>query len=139
MGRGTIFEISKRKTGMINEENFYDIVPIMADYVEDSQNQDCLLNLLSKLGAKTGENFFILTDDVKYQYFASRLDKIKEIVSNLTLEEFASSDMYTLKYLIENDYGDLVYENENLISLDQWIREADTGVKYFVGNTVYMH
>ena len=111
----------------------------MADYVEDSQNQDCLLNLLSKLGAKTGENFFILTDDVKYQYFASRLDKIKEIVSNLTLEEFASSDMYTLKYLIENDYGDLVYENENLISLDQWIREADTGVKYFVGNTVYMH
>lgn len=61
-------------------------------------------------------------------------------MEEMTLEEFSEGALETLRSAIENDWNDAVYTGGMVPTpLDRWIREAKTGVKFYLGNVVVMH
>lgn len=117
--RGYIYEVGKRPDdiGIIRETYFYDLA-----------------------GAEVGKDYFILTDKVKENIFSTRFKKLKETINEMKLHDFATMDSGSLKALIDDPYDNAIYEEKNSFnSIDRWIRIAETGVKYYVGNVVGMH
>jgi hypothetical protein len=79
---------------------------------------------------------FVMNDDMKRSFFRQRFDTAKELMGRMTLDEFACDDPYKLRYAIYDDYGDVVYYNCCLYDLDDFIRNAIPGKRYYIGTRV---
>lgn len=85
-----------------------------------------------------GVRAFVMTDDIKRDYFKTRYEEMKRLVSKITLDEFALDDPYTLRFTIANTYGNAAYYNGIFYPLDSFVRNAQSGKTYYVGNTLVM-
>lgn len=147
MARGNIYEVSKKEScvGSMDESLFYGMLDeLKVDFVSNgvfSENQ-FFLQTMKDAGAEVGKDekeYFILTDEVKRNYFKDRFEKLKTCLSALSLDTFSLTGMYEISDLIENRYGDCISMDGDTKTVDAWLREAETGVKYYVGNVVNMH
>ena len=85
----------------------------------------------------------------KKEYFDEKHDKFKELLAKLediTLEEFISTKKHfvieDLKDAYENKYGFYVDDNDEYIgltNLDNWVRNAEEGKEYYIGNIFDYH
>ena len=146
--RGTIYEISKNpeNLGVMDESDFYEMSGVEFDYVKNEEKvegasaAETFLHWLKSFGTPISGNSFVLTEMVKEKIFSKNYAKFKELADSMTLREFATSNLYTLRSCIEDPYGDAVHTEEDaFLPLERWIREAETDVRYYVGNCVIMH
>ena len=146
--RGTIYEISKapENLGLMDESDFYEMNGVEFDYVKNEEKTEgasaaeTFLKWLRSFGTPISGNSFILTETVKEKIFSENYSKFKKLADSMTLREFSTSNLYTLRSHIEDPYGDAVHtEEDSFLPLERWIREAETGVRYYVGNCVIMH
>lgn len=142
--RGYIYEVSKeKKLGEIDENSFFDKNVDAECFSNEDQSQALFLTeWLSNHGAETGVEdgypYFILTNAVKMDIFKERFEKVLEMMENMDLQTFSTSTLYFLRSTIEDTYDDAISENDGFEIFDRWIREAETDVKYFIGNVVMM-
>ncbi|MDO4647176.1 MAG: hypothetical protein Q4B26_00900 [Eubacteriales bacterium] len=159
MGRGVCYAISKSKEDVLyfEESDLYSSIDSLAiDFVKTQTEEDSrasvryLIDELKNAGAEIGIeklsdgvtniHHLRMTDEVKKMYFRARFEKVKALVDEMDLEYFSVGDPYTLKMLIDDSYADCVYEDGWPKTLDYFIREADTDVKYYIAPTViFLH
>lgn len=159
MARGYIYEVCTKidNIGFMDESDFYELCGHEADYFsdleitqEESERNDFLEDL-KKHGVQYGTEeadlriegpeeipWVIFSQEAKESYFKDRFERMKKLAAEITLEQFAT-DAYNLKRLISDDYGAAVYLNSSFYTLDYFIREAEPGKKYYIGNVVLMH
>lgn len=152
--RGYIYEVSEVTEGLgsMSESNFYERTgELGAGYVSDTDKAQAkreisnTINLLVSNGAKEveedGFQGVILFQETKRKYFQDRYAKLNELVKGLSLDDFATSDMYGIRKVIEDTYGDAVYDSryDESSTFDDWVRKAETGVPYYFGNVVLMN
>lgn len=150
---------SMEELGTMDETDFYEAAGTVADYFKDVEGQaknDILSSLFAQLkgyGFPTGDGYdadgsvqlyFTVTQEAKENYFRPRFEKAKQILSSMTLKEFAT-DVTELGFAVENRYGDAVMADGSFQvdgsfhTFDSFIRDAVCGTKYYVGNVVLMH
>lgn len=148
MARGNIYEVSKMEHGVgsMDESSFYGMLDeLNIDFVSngDPGENRFFLQTMRDAAAGVGKDekeYFILTDEAKRNYFKNRFEKLKTFLSDLTLDTFALTGMYEISNLIEIRDGDCIsMDGDRPKTVDAWLREAETGVKYYVGNVVIMH
>lgn len=146
--RGFLYEIDQNpeNLGSITKVDFYEGVGVTAEWFSDGTIDDLepVLNRLHEAGAEMGVDqnypYFVLTPEAKQNYFREKFQKAKSIMEEMTLEEFSKSTLETMRSAIENDWDDAVCTGGTTPApLDRWIREAKTGVKFYLGNVVVMH
>ena len=146
--RGFLYEIDQNpeNLGSITKVDFFEGIGVVAEWFSDGTIDDLepLLDRFHEVGAEIGVDqnypYFVLTSEVKQNHFRQKFQKAKSMMKEMTLEEFSKSTLETLRHAIENDWDDAVYTGGAIpIPLDRWIREAKTGVKYYLGNVVVMH
>jgi len=153
MARGYIYEISKNpeNIGEMTEDCFYNM---SLDYVTNIEEEtaaslvdDFMLSLHEMFGFTIGrefingkcQNFIIANSISKKAYFEKRFLDFKDKVTVMTLDEFLS-ETWNLEMLINDRYSDAVYEDECFHTKDQFIRNMELGVKYYISNhVVLMH
>lgn len=149
--RGFLYEIAKEVA---------DLHQIYADEItntyggsefswsEDVKDEMPIIDLLDCLkvqGAETGvdecsNHFFVLKQCVKESFFRKSYEEFKKMADNMTLEEFSNSDLYRFQELIECRFSDAAYlHGHGFLTIDRFIREAEPGVMYRIGNVIGMH
>lgn len=148
MARGYIFEVAEEKDDLLNitADHFYErLSEFHVDYVSDEIDVDVVtqnfLEMLQQYGFSVdfAEKSFVVTTDGKMQYFRSRFAAVQKMITEMTLLTFATSELYSLRSLIQDDYSDIVCDPNGMChDVDCWIRIADTH-KYYIGGVVLMH
>lgn len=134
MARGTMYELQREKDflNQLQEEELYEHLPDIAEFVKTEKNKEgaasILLEEMQELGAVVG----------KEDYFRDRFTKVKKMVADMDLDEFSNSDLFTLRDAIQDNWGDMAYE-DSMIPFDQFIRTAIPDAKYYIGNIIYLH
>ena len=166
MARGIMYEVSTKPEdiGNMDESDFYEELSCLhADYVADidpkdsDSNRRCLADILTRFGAVVSQyipeddedNLFPngtfsvtgITNDFKRTWFSSNLEKLKEKVSDMGIDEFAtdSYEAWKLQNLINDDNADAVYLDGSIYTLDGFVRTATPDMTYYLGTTVFMH
>lgn len=88
MARGTMYELQREKDflNQLQEEELYDHLPDIADFVKTAKNQkvkkQILLEEMQELGAVVGKEddipYIIFTKECKENYFRDRFAKVKK-------------------------------------------------------------
>lgn len=156
MARGNLFEISTHidDLGETTESDFYVQCGIIADYFSDIDPVKPTKELLSRFlsaGIETGVQddaegrarpWFRLTQSSRQGFFKNKYEEFQRAANKLTLEEF-STGIDDIANLMEPQYSDAVYVTDNTgvyyDSIDDFLRNAETDVKYYIGNVVYMN
>ena len=148
MARGTMYELQRKKDflNQLQEEELYDHLPDIADFVKTAKNQkvkkQILLEEMQELEAVVGKeddiHYIIFTKECKENYFRDRFAKVKKMVADMDLDEFSNSDLFALRDTIQDDWGDMAYE-DYMMPFDQFIRTAIHDTKYYIGNIIYLH
>lgn len=123
-----------------------DHLPDIAEFVKTEKNKEgavcILLEEMQELGAVVGKEddipYIIFTKECKENYFRDRFAKVKKMVADMDLDEFSNSDLFTLRDTIQNNWGDMAYE-DSMIPFDQFIRTAIPDAKYYIGNIIHLH
>ena len=101
-----------------------------------------LLEEMQELGAVVGKEdyipYIIFTKECKENYFRDRFTKVKKMVADMDLDEFSNSNLFALRDTIQDNWGDMAYE-DSMIPFDQFIRTAIPDAKYYIGNIIYLH
>lgn len=160
MARGNIYEVTTDlEYGFdMDEVDFYDkYEALQIDYVENMEKwtsieeTEAFIMSLAGEGAETGfENkygidvpYFSFSLISKKHHFESRLHRVKALAEQMTLTEFSSDStaVWNLREAVEDNNGDCIYMNGSLYTLDKFIRDAETGVKYYLNSdkVVLMH
>ena len=154
MARGFIFNISKYPEDLeMDESDFYETFDAMqVDYVrncdreEAQEEKERFVKALRDRGAETGSNengtYVVFTEQTKENCFKDRLNTLKNVVQNMTLDEFSrdTQKIWQIRMLINNTYEDAVFDSYDFFTIDEWIRKLTAGEKYYVGNNVvFMH
>lgn len=161
-----IFTISEEpiKTNEFDnlEDELFDRMPSGTDYVDkideaDWENAYNWLNgtpgiemhLKSENGKPLKKPWFKITD--KKAYFTDKYNEFKKyinIAANITLDDFcnpksnADYNMYLLQKTFDDNYGFYIADNGNrfgLTSLDSFMRYANEGDKFYLGNVYDYH
>lgn len=154
MARGTIYEIDKdpNQLFLASKHDFFNYVDIEFEYVEDIEDTSYsvlyLLESFKSAGMQIGVEkigkleipFFVIDEASKCKYFKDRYKRFQKVAADLTLEEFATgTNFWTLKYLLEETYGDCVTCKEDTFqTLDRFVRDACDG-KYYIGRVFFMY
>ena len=148
MARGTMYELQREKDflNQLQEEELYEHLPDIAEFVKTEKNKEgavcILLEEMQELGAVVGKEddipYIIFTKECKEKYFRDRFAKVKKMVADMDLDEFSNSDLFTLRDTIQNNWGDMAYE-DSMIPFDQFIRTAIPDTKYYIGNIIHLH
>lgn len=156
MARGNLYEISidRDELGNMDESYFYDCLSaISADYVQNKEGEEKeeataqFIEMMEKYGAKTGSGdektvYFYVNDSVRQNYFRRRYDELKDKVQKLEFSSFISNvfEIWDIKHLLHDTYGDAVYYNSEYMTVDTFLRAyAKDGERYYIGNVVFMH
>ena len=148
MARGTMYELQREKDflNQLQEEELYEHLPDIAEFVKTEKNKEgavcILLEEMQELGAVVGKEddipYIIFTKECKENYFRDRFAKVKKMVADMDLDEFSNSDLFTLRDTIQDNWGDMAYE-DSMIPFDQFIRTAIPDAKYYIGNIIRLH
>lgn len=148
MARGTMYELQREKDflNQLQEEELYEHLPDIAEFVKTEKNKEgaacILLEEMQELGAVVGKEddipYIIFTKECKENYFRDRFTKVKKMVADMDLDEFSNSDLFTLRDTIQDNWGDMAYE-DSMIPFDQFIRTAIPDAKYYIGNIIHLH
>ena len=130
----------------LQEEELYEHLPDIAESVKTEKNKEgavcILLEEMQELGAVVGKEddipYIIFTKECKKNYFRDRFTKVKKMVADMDLDEFSNSDLFTLRDTIQDNWGDMAYE-DSMIPFDQFIRTAIPDAKYYIGNIIHLH
>ena len=118
----------------------------IADYVNENTDRESDIGWL--LQTFNEETCKYITVFKMNDFYVSITFKpgLKELVKNLTLEEFSDSSSitaYSIKDEVESKFGFYVYNNETefIIPFDTFVRELDGTVEetYYFGNTIDYH
>ena len=153
MGRGFMYGIAETKEGAlaVSSSDLWDRAGYDFDWIEDNNDVEsirCLMRKLKKLGATIGRRYkkgcdpifwFTLPEGFKQKYFKPQFEKFKEAANKLTLDEYAAADPYEVRWLLNDSYSDAVYDGDEFKSLDDFVRYAVTGQRYWVTKSYYMH
>lgn len=150
-----IFQLSNEpvsKEDYIGEDFFFEdsFIGSVADYVDGDTNREediqWFINSLSSYSDyfeyDKDEQSIIFKDGFGKKYFSKRFEKLKELVNNMTINEFCNDfvKVYTIKDLIENKFGFYVVDHNYVIRpLDDFIRNLTPNEKYYFGATIDYH
>jgi hypothetical protein len=82
---------------------------------------------------------FTMNENLKRAWFKKRFVKLKNVMKELTLDDFALKNQTSLKWLVEADFDDAVYSStDSFQSMDRWFRESIPGQKYFLAHAYEM-
>lgn len=131
----------------------YDIpdwfVPAIADYVDAVVDKDDALEIVKNHFDRPGIRYFrdgtVMFSDV--DYFLPKFDKFKEIleqmVRNLKFDDFyrgMSLEMADLHDAYDDKFGDYIYHDGHLLTLDDFVRNwANRDKIYYVGGVLDYH
>ena len=98
--------------------------------------------------AEDGESF-TFKPDAKKKYFHRKyyafLDKAREL-TGISLEAFCAETpydigmaMYKLNEAYQDKFSFYIYHNDELKTLDEWIRETDLSGSFYFGGTLDYH
>lgn len=151
-----IFQVSTQpidKSDYIKESFFYEhwFLDQIADYVDaETDRQDDIEWLKGcykqgiTFGADENGEFFTITD--KNEFFKTKFKAFKDALQKLsamTIDEFVNDechlDMYNMRQAYNETYGFYVCEDEDLQTMDTFIRYAETDTKYYIGATIDYH
>lgn len=135
----------------VSEEELYNLTGHQFDYIEnlpDEKSETLGQDLVQRFvayGAETGTEeldegdfpYAVLTKEVARKYFAPRLQTLKDMISDITVDGFIDNG-YKIKQLVEDPYGDAVYWNGSFYTLDYFMRNIGDAKVYF-GNVLYMN
>ena len=131
-------------------DNYYDhwFTITFADYVSDDCNRDEDIKWLKesvngiKFGNDKNGDYLVIINKEDYfneafKRFKNHIDKLKDC----TIQQFTSGIpcMYTLKNAYEEKFGFYIDVDEDLMTLDSFVREATENKKYYIGNTIDYH
>ncbi len=111
------------------------------------------LDVLEKAGAQTGKEivetaegdretyFVIFSQDAKMGYFKAIYERFRRLTANMSLADFSLCSQFELTNLLGDVYGDLILDRDNdtYNNVDETIRNLELGVKYYIGNILYMY
>lgn len=158
MARGVIYYIANNPCEVtFDESDYYEHLEALgADYVKNETKEDseisleCLQEQLMKLGAVTGYGqsngqfafsfSFSNADAARHLYFEPKLTKLKEQVDELTLENIVHASP-TIDFILDEQYGDMIKcesLSSGLLSVDDFIRNMESGVTYYVYERVIL-
>ena len=153
-----IFQISTNpidEEDYIGEHYYYDhwFTNSIADYVSESTDRsddiewlkDCYEDKGISFGKDNCGQYLIVTDVRKYCQL--RFDRFHELLKELlkvTIDDFANGkcgiQMYRLKEAYEDKHSFYVdIDGEDLITLDEFVRHANAGIKFYIGATISYH
>lgn len=134
VGNVADYIMNVKDNGVKNEPEFS--IKRLVDYLE------YYLGDLFKFDSK--DNSFIFAEGFKQKFFKNIFEKLKDIINNMTLEEFSGCKcedypLDNVERLINDEYGYYIYTDE-YNTLDEFIRFiAEPGVKYTIGDIVDYH
>lgn len=150
--RGYLIEIAYEPeiVGTLNADDFVGTRDghAFAEWYEDRDDQECsrvFQDKFSKYGSVIGEedgiHYVSFTEEAKQAVFADRYEQFMKKVGGMTLEKFASGQIYECERLIEDTYDDAVYltNEEYAVPMDKFIRMVEPGERYYIGNILLMH
>lgn len=159
MARGCLYEattdLALYPTDTLSESNLYSYAGHQFNSISELgidkslEHGNDLVNRMASYGAETGTKkvnegcmnrnfpYFVLTDEVARNYFDGRLKSLKEMVNDMTVDQFVKKNMKS-KNLIEDIYGDAVSFRGSFQTLDRFIKEAPRNVKIYVGKVFYI-
>lgn len=156
-----VFEISSEPIAPVNRLNEYELPDWfcsgIADYVDSTREED-RPEELSWFSSRFAGNcqvdgdMVIFKDNTKHDYFRFSYNKFREAAAVLAVCEYdtfcdskPSSDfsmtIHKLKSSYEDHFGFYVYDrdNEELITMDSWVRQRDLSKPYYVGSIIDYH
>ena len=146
--RGYIFEVVTKKEDryFVNHTDFEDeIYHLGVDRIKTLDTKEAefvstnFINKLVKYGARrTTNGGFVVTNEMKLNYFRQRFHRFKKAVGNLTLFEFSTSTLDTIKTHILNSFGDVVFDPEGEFEFDDWVRVCEVNQVFYIGNVIQM-
>lgn len=148
MARGTFFEVAKEaeNLGNMDESQFYG-----SSYAEWFKNEkdptslEYLFDNFRNAGFETGfdeeEQYVIFSECGKMNYFAHRYEHFKKLLKEADLRHFSTDYCWTHDLIdsITNKWSDAVFFEGILYDMDEFVRAADIGEKYYFGNMVIAH
>lgn len=153
MARGYLYVVNTDENAAMNvsEEELYDLARHQFDYVENLPGKESgelvkdLVQRFAAYGAETGTEkldegefpYVVLTQDVARKYFAPRLQTLKDLMQDMTVDDFIDNS-YKIKQLTEDPYGSAVYWNCSFYTLDHFMRNVGNA-KVYLGNVLYMN
>lgn len=154
MERVFIYEICSDITniGNMTENYFNDMLGygsnnfLSIGQPEERAIRNGFIEVLKKHGAQYGTGkagaeeipWVIFSQETKGNYFRERFEKMKQLAGGMTLDQFSESkeEVKHLKLIIDDEFGDAVYFNSSFYTLDDFIRDVEPGMKYFIGNVL---
>jgi hypothetical protein len=156
-----IFQVSNSPIGKdnyITPDDFYEhwFTNSIADYVDTSNRTDDIEWLRKTLqpnnpnvefGKDTQGKYFSFNADFKTLYFKPKFESFMKAVNEAarsSLEEFASDSemgmiVFRIKTMYDDKYSFYFYEDDEFITMDEFIRYAREGQKYYIGGTIDYH
>ncbi len=130
--RGFLFEITENKEniGNLTADDFSCTRDgsSFAEWYEDLDKEELLGTAYepsADYGIESGRDedgslYFVFGPDTKEKFFTKRFERFKEEVVHMTLEKFASENVYELQLSIEDGYDDAVYlaDEEYAVTMD---------------------
>ncbi len=150
--RGYLIEMAydPENVGALNANDFVGTRDghAFAEWYEDGDDQEyskVFKDKFSKYGAVFGEKdgirYVSFTEEAKQAVFAGRYERFMKEVGSMTLEKFVSGEIHECQRLIEDVYDDAVYlaDEEYAVTMDEFVRRAEPGEKFYIGNILLMH
>lgn len=145
-----IFQLSTRpisESNYITESLFYNgFVGNIADYVSNDVDRDkdieWFISTIEIYGAEynKADESILFTRGFKEKYFEHRFNRLKKIISTMTLEDFTRSGVwvYEIEKLVDDKFGFYIYEG-HLQTLDEFVRCLETEVAFYIGGIIDYH
>lgn len=152
-----IYQISTEpidKVDYIEESHYWDhwFTNSVADYVNGDTDRvgdikwlkDCYESRGVSFGTDDNGEYFIVTD--KLRYFTPKFEEFKNVlkeISKVAIDDFISDafglPMYKLESAYDEKFGFYIDWDDDLLTLDDFIRCAEVGTKYYIGATIDYH
>lgn len=136
----------------IDEEMFFDnFVGNKASYVEESKDRDKDIQALQKelkdAAEWDGNSFKIVDKKAFFRGKHLRFNDVLEKISLYELDDFSGNnpsdldfDMYRLNKCYSDEFGTFFYDDQNNTrTIDQFVRQANIGETWYVGNVITYH
>ena len=124
----------------------------VADYVSEDTNEKEDIKWFLRCYRDFNEYFRVNNKDIEIEsitflpgfkraYFNGRFERLRQQINSMTIDDFTDSlRVYGLKELIENKFGFYICSEDNLQTMDNFVRELpDREVTYYFGNTINYH
>ena len=124
----------------------------VADYVSEDTNKKEDVEWFLRCYCDFNEYFRVNNKDTEIEsitflpgfkraYFNGRFERLRQQINSMTIDDFTDSlRVYGLEKLIENKFGFYICSEDNLQTIDDFIRDLpDREITYYFGNTLDYH